>query len=128
MEAILISTLAQYLIPALGVIITGLVGYGISMLKKKTNSDIAKNALDEVDRIVGAVVGSVAQVSAKRIKAAAKDGHLSQEERDSLKTGTIRQVEFLISEQVAQAAEQSVPNLNRYIQNKIEERVLAQKK
>ena len=127
-EAMLISgVISQFLIPALGVIITGLVGWGVRTLQKKTDSDLAKNALDEVDRIVGTVVGNIAQTSAKQMKAASKDGHLLDAEKDSLKRGALQQAKILLSGEVIKAAQRSVPHIHKYIQDKIEERVGAGK-
>lgn len=128
-EAMLISgVISQFLIPALGVIITGLVGWGVRALQQKTNSDLAKNALDEVDRIVGTVVGNLAQTSAKRLRALAKDGHLSDSEKNTLKMGAFQQAKYLISQEVIKAAQKSTPNIHKYIQDKIEERVGAGKR
>lgn len=121
MEAILIGAVAQYLIPLLGVAITALVGYGISMLKKKTDSDIAKNALDQVDQIVGTVVGNLSQMVGKQMKAGAKDGHLSQVDKQRLKNQAHTEVTYLISDQLAKAAEVSVADLHNYIADKIED-------
>ena len=127
-EALLVSgIISQFLIPALGVIITGLVGWGVRTLQKKTDSDLAKNALDEVDRIVGTVVGNIAQTSAKQMKAASKDGHLSDAEKTTLRGLAVRQAKYLISQEVIKAAQKSTPNIHKYIQDKIEERVGAGK-
>lgn len=128
LETMLISgIISQYVIPALGVIITGLVGWGVRTLQKKTNSDLAKNALDEVDRIVGTVVGGLAQTTAKTLRALAKDGHLSPQEKVTLKNRAYTLTKALMSDELSRVAGQAVESLDAYIDNKIEERVLAGK-
>ena len=127
-EALLISgVISQFLIPALGVIITGLVGWGVKTLQKKTNSDLAKNALDQVDQIVGTVVGSIAQTTAKTMKAATKDGHFSDLEKKQLRAGAQAQIMTLLPRELIKAVEKSINNPGSYVKNKIEERVLAGK-
>lgn len=121
-EAILISGIvSQYVIPLVGVVITGLVGYGVSLLKRKINSDMAKTALDQIDQIVGTVVGQFAQTGAKALKLASADGHLSQVDKDKLKTAALQEAKYLISTELAKAAETSVEHLDSYMFNKIED-------
>ena len=127
METILIGAAAQYLIPLLGTLITGLVGWGVVVLKKKTDLDVAKTALDQVDQIVGTVVGYLSQTTAKDLKKLSQDGHLSKEDRLNLRSTAFTQAKHLVSIQVSRAAEKSVDNLGEYIREKIEERVLAGK-
>lgn len=128
MEAILIGALAQYLIPLLGVAITALAGYGISLLKKKTDSDIGKNALDQIGQIIDTVVGDLAQTTVKHMIKMSKDGRLGDGQKVDLRLGAFTQTKSLISKQLEQAAERSVSNLPRYIRSKIEERVGAGKR
>jgi len=127
METILIGAAAQYLIPLLGTVITGLVGWGVVVLKKKTDLDVAKTALDQVDQIVGTVVGNLSQTTAKDLKKLSQDGHLSKADRLNLRSTAFSQAKQLVSTQVSRAAEKSVDNLGQYIRDKIEERVLAGK-
>lgn len=127
-EPLLISgIISQFLIPALGIIITGLVGWGVRALVKKTDSELAIDALNQVDQIVGTVVGSIAQTTAKTMKAAAKDGHLSDLERKQLRSGAQAQIMALLPRELIKAVEKSINNPGSYVKNKIEERVLAQK-
>ena len=127
MEAILIGAAAQYLIPLLATVITALVGWGVVMLKKKINLDVAKTALDQVDQIVGTVVGNLSQTTAKELKRLSQDGHLSKADRLNLRSTAFAQAKNLISTEVSRAAEKSVDNLGGYIREKIEEQVLAGK-
>lgn len=129
LETLLISgVISQFLIPALGVIITGLVGWGVRTLQKKTNSDLAKNALDEVDRIIGTVVGSIAQTTAKKLRTLTKDGHLSDREKAGLKRQAYTLTKALMSDELSKMAGQAVESLAVYIDNKIEERVCLYKR
>ncbi len=126
MEAILIS-IASQLVPIIGALLVGLASWGIAILKKKVKIEAGKAALDQVDQIVGTVVGSLAQTTAKGLRAAAEDGHLTSQEKQNLKTDAVLQTKFLISDQVSKAASASIDDLTTYIHQKVEEKVLAAK-
>ena len=127
METIIISALAQYVIPVVGAALVGLASWGLAILKGKVKIEAGKAALDQVDRIVGTVVGNISQTVAKDMKAAAADGHLSQKEKHELRRSALVQAKRLISQEVANVAKRAVPSIDEYIGKKIEEQVLRQK-
>lgn len=123
MESFLLS-IAPGLITLAGTILVALAGWGIALLRQKVKSDLAKSALDQIDQIVGTVVGNVAQTSAKQLKAASKDGHLSKIDKSQLKIKAFNNAKFLISKEIKKAATKSISSLDAYVDKKIEERVL----
>ncbi len=123
MESLLISALT----PLIGMILTSLVSWGISILKSKTKADIAKTSLDQVDQVVGTVVGGLAQTMAGPMKDAAADGKLSDQEKKVLKATAEANTKALLTDAVITAAQNSLADLDAYINQKIEEQVLAQK-
>ena len=125
---IILTGLIQQLMPVIGVALTGLVGWGIALLKKKTEADVAKNALDQVDQVVKTVVGGLAQTVANDLKAASENGKLSATDKAALKTNAINQTKLLLSDAVVTAARRTVDDLSGYISQKIETQVLALKK
>lgn len=125
---IILAALIAHAMPAIGMALTGLVGWGISLLKQRTQSDLARNALDQVDQVVGTVVGGLAQTTAKELRAAAADGHLSAEDRLKLKQFALVQSQALLTVEVVAAAGRSVTNLEDYVARKIEEQVAAGKR
>ena len=127
METFLVLLAAQML-PAVGVLLMGLATWGISLIKKKTDSEVAKNALNQVDRVIGAVVGQLSQTVADDLKANSRDGRLTDEQKMDLKNKAILQVNSLLTENVVIAAARTVSDLQAYINQKIEQEVLAQKK
>lgn len=127
MEAILIA-LAPQIIPVVGALIIGLATWGIAILKKKVKMEAGKVALDQVDQIVGTVVGNLAQTTVKTLKAATKNGRLTADKKRELKDFAVNQAKYLISTTVSKAASGAVDNLTNYINQKIEEKVLAGKK
>lgn len=120
MESILIQTIS--------VIIMALVSYGVSLLKRRTDSELGRQALDSIDQIITAVVGSIAQTTAKKMRKDSKDGKLTKNQKAELRMTAFRQTKDLIRGEVSKAAETRVGNLSRYMQDKIEERVGAGKK
>jgi len=111
------------LIQAASVIIMALVGCSLALLKKRTNSEVAKQALDSVDQIVTTVVGSVAQTVAKEMRKDSANGKLTKNQQAELRMAALSQAKGLLRKEVSKAAETQVGNLSRYMQNKIEERV-----
>lgn len=110
------------LIQAVGVIIMALVGYGVSLLKKRTDSELGKQALDQVDQIVATVVGCLAQTTAKKMRGEG-NGKLTGGQKAELRMTALRTAKKHITSDLFFAAETQVQNLNRYMQDKIEERV-----
>ena len=127
MEVFLVQ-LGGQLLPVIGALLVGLATWGISILKKKTDSEIAKNALGSVDQIVGAVVGRISQTTADVLKASAADGKLTEAQKAELKKIALTQINGLLTTEVSAAAAKSVTDLDAYIRQKIEQQVLAQKK
>ena len=78
--------------------------------------------------MVGTVVAGLSQTAVEAMKAAAADGKLTGEDKIYLKTTALEQAKDLLSDSVVKAASVTVANLESYINQKIEERVLAQKK
>jgi len=127
MEAIGIQILGQAA-PILATIICLLLALALATLKKRLKLQMGKDALDQVDSVVQAVVGDLTQTMADRFKDAAKDGKLTDAEKKNLKVTTVLKTKKLLSGTVANTARQVVPNITDYISRKIEERGLAQKK
>jgi len=127
MEAILLA-LAPQIVPVVGALLVGLATWGIAILKKKVKLEAGKVALDQVDQIVGTVVGNLAQTTVKKMKAATKSGRLTKEKQYELRNFAISQAKELISTEVSKAASGAVDNLANYINQKVEEKVLATKK
>lgn len=116
------------LITLAGTIVIGLASWGIALLRQKVKTEAAKSALDQIDQIVGTVVGNLAQTSAKELRAASKDGHLTKKDKAQLVIRAFNNANFLISKEVKRAATKSITGLEVYLNKKIEERVLAGKK
>ncbi len=127
MEAILIG-IAPQIIPIVGALLVGLASWGIAILKKKVKMEAGKVALDQVDQIVGTVVGNLSQTTVKKLKAATKDGHLTSQEKQDIKRSAVNLARHLIADGVSKAASGAVDDLTDYIHQKVEEKVLATKK
>jgi len=124
----ILAALAAQILPAVGLALVGLVTWGISLLKAKINSDLGKNALDQLNQIIAAVVGQLTQTVVEQTKASAPNGKLTDKEKRDLKNIAILQINALLTEGVTKAASVAVGDLQGYISKKIEEQVLAQKK
>lgn len=124
MEALILSQL----IPLIGMVLTGLASWALSILRSKINTDIAKSSLDQVDQVIQTVVGGLSQTMADQMREAAADGKLSDIDKRALKATAIANAKLLLTEAVIAAASRSVADLDAYIGQKIEEQVLAQKK
>lgn len=127
MEAILVA-IAPQLVPVIGALLIGLASWGIAILKKKVKIEAGKAALDQVDQIVGTVVGNLTQTTVKTLKAATKNGRLTADKKRELKDFAVKQAKYLISTAVSRAASGAVNDLTGYIKQKVEEKVLATKK
>jgi hypothetical protein len=125
---VIFGVLAAQFLPALGVILIGLATWGISLLKKKTGSEIANNALDQLNQIIASVVGALTQTIVDQMKASAPDGKLTDTQKANIKKMATQEINGLVTAGVATGASQIVGDLQAYISKKIEEQVLAQKK
>lgn len=123
MESFLIA-IAPELITLAGTILIALAGWGIALLRTKVKTEAGKKALDIIDSIIRAVVGNLAQTSAKDMRVASKDGHLSKVEKQRLKIQAFHNAKLLISNKVEKAARNAITNLDVYVNKKIEDQVL----
>jgi hypothetical protein len=124
----LIATLAPKAMELIGIILAGILTWGITLFKQKTTAEAGLKALDHVDRVTSTVVDSLTQTMAASLKEAAADGKLSADDISNLKNSAIAQTTALLSSSVASAATAAVGDLSSYIATKIEAQVLAQKK
>ncbi len=123
MESILLA-IGPELISLVGVALVALASWGIALLKQKVKIEAAKSALDQIDQIVGVVVGNLSQTSVKDLKIVSKDGHLTKVEKDRLKIRAFNTAKLLISQEIKKAASKGITSLEVYLTKKIEERVL----
>lgn len=123
-----ISAAASQFIPIIGAALAGLVTWGLAILKKKTNADIAKTALEQVDMVVTTVVGGLSQTVVEALKSTSENGKLTDEEKAKVKQQAVENIKFLLSESVSAAAAKTIGDLNAYITQKIEDQVLRLKK
>lgn len=127
MESILLN-IAPELITLAGTILIALAGWGIALLRTKVKLEAGKTALDQIDQIVGTVVGNLAQTSVKALRAASEDGHLSKTDKRQLQIKAFNNAKILISKEIEKAAVKAITCLDVYVNKKIEERVLVLKK
>jgi hypothetical protein len=117
------------LIQAVSVIIMALVGYGVSILKKRTDSEVGKQALDSIDQVIGTVVGAVSQTMAKKMRKESGTGKLTDNQKAELRMTALRSAQNILAPGIMRAAEiTTTTNILRYMGDKIEERVGAGKK
>lgn len=127
MEGFLIQ-LGIQILPAIGLVLVGLATWGIALLKKKIDNEIAKNALEEVNHIVAAVVGQISQTTAEAFKSAAPDGKLTDAQKGILKKTAMQQINGLLGKELFTGTAKIVTDFQSYLSRKIEEQVLQQKK
>jgi len=126
MEAIIIA-LAPQLLTLLGAVFAGLGSWGIAILKSKVKIEAGKVALEQVDRVVGAVVGNLTQGVGAQIKEATVDGKLTSADKIRLKDAAVSNVKELLSKEVTKAASSAIDDLESYVSQKIEDTVRANK-
>lgn len=124
----ILLAIAPELIALAGTILIALATWGIALLRTKVKIEAGKSALDQIDQIVGTVVADLAQTSAKALRKASTDGHLSKTDKNQLKIKAYNNARFLISQEIKKAAIKSITCLDIYVNKKIQERVLALKK
>jgi len=115
------------LIPPLAAVIIGLASWGLAIVRSKIKLEAGKTALDQIDRIIGTVVGDISQTAAEEMKRAAADGKLSTAEKQRLKDIAVNRTYDMISSEVLNAASKTVDDVGDYVNRRIEERVLAGK-
>ena len=125
---LIIATIGQQILPIIGMALTALCSWGISILKAKTNVTAAQSALDQVNQVVQTVVGGLTQTVVAELKKATTGGQLTNEDAKALKQKAIDQTKALLSDSVIAAAGKTITDLESYVAQKIEEQVLLQKK
>ena len=122
-----VINLMAALIPPLAAVIIGLASWGLAIVRSKIKLEAGKTALDQIDRIIGTVVGDISQTAAEEMKRAAADGKLSTAEKQRLKDIAVNRTYDMISSEVLNAASKTVDDVGDYVNRRIEERVLAGK-
>lgn len=119
MNSILISTLST--------LATGLISWGLSIVRRKVNNDEIKNAIQEIDNIIQIIVKDLNQNMVKDLKIKNNSG-LSKAQKDNIKTIALQNVKKIASESLKKTASRAISNLDMYIDKKIEEVVYSEKK
>lgn len=124
----LIPIFVDTILPAGGILVTGLVSWGLIRLNKyiktKTGNEIVNNAMAHITHTVNTTVRELEQTLVPEIKKSLKDGKLTSVEAGKLRDIAIAKVKAQLPKNVEKAAYGAVNSLTSIIGAKIEGAVL----
>ena len=111
----------EVFIPAISTILTGLVGWGLSILRWQVKNEEMKEGLKELDEIIRITVNKVSQTMVEELKK--QKGVLTEEDKNRLKMAAIEGIKRTASKALLQTVGMSIKNVDSYISSKIESNV-----
>lgn len=131
MDEMLMNVLINILLSFLtlgGAYIIYLVNKLIIYLKQKTKSEELTNALNQVNKLAETTVKSIEQTVAKEIREAVKDGKVTKDELKKLSNKAFEEIIKSLSPEYLSVLENGMGNIDIYVTNLIEQKVLELKK
>lgn len=131
MDEMLMNVLINILLSFLtlgGAYIIYLVNKLIIYLKQKTKSEELTNALNQVNKLAETTVKSIEQTAAKEIREAVKDGKVTKDELKKLSNKAFEEIIKSLSPEYLNVLENGMGNIDIYVTNLIEQKVLELKK
>lgn len=105
-----------------------LVKIAVAYLKDKIKSNRFNAALEQIDKLAEVTVKSIEQTTANELRQAVKDGVVSKEELQNLASRAFAQVAQKLQPEYLKLLEESIANVEGYITDVIEQKVLELKK
>lgn len=131
MDEMLMNVLINILLSFLtlgGAYIIYFVNKLIIYLKQKTKSEELTNALNQVNKLAETTVKSIEQTAAKEIREAVKDGKVTKDELKKLSNKAFEEIIKSLSPEYLNVLENGMGNIDMYVTNLIEQKVLELKK
>lgn len=131
MDEMLMNVLINILLSFLtlgGAYIIYFVNKLIIYLKQKTKSEELTNALNQVNKLAETTVKSIEQTAAKEIREAVKDGKATKDELKKLSNKAFEEIIKSLSPEYLSVLENGMGNIDMYVTNLIEQKVLELKK
>lgn len=131
MDEMLMNVLINILLSFLtlgGAYIIYFVNKLIIYLKQKTKSEELTNALNQVNKLAETTVKSIEQTAAKEIREAVKDGKVTKDELKKLSNKAFEEIIKSLSPEYLSVLENGMGNIDMYVTNLIEQKVLELKK
>lgn len=131
MDEMLMNVLINILLSFLtlgGAYIIYFVNKLIIYLKQKTKSEELTNALNQVNKLAETTVKSIEQTAAKEIREAVKDGKVTKDELKKLSNKAFEEIIKSLSPEYLSVLENGMGNIDIYVTNLIEQKVLELKK
>jgi len=120
----LIPIFVNAVLPAGGILVTGLVSWGLVRLNKyikiKVGNEIVNDAMAHISHTVNTTVKDLEQTLVPELKAALKDGKLTSVEGRKLKDIAIAKVKAQLPKDIEKAAYGAVNSLTSIIGAKVE--------
>lgn len=131
MDEMLMNVLINILLSFLtlgGAYIIYFVNKLIIYLKQKTKSEELTNALNQVNKLAETTVKSIEQTAAREIREAVKDGKVTKNELKKLSNKAFEEIIKSLSPEYLSVLENGMGNIDMYVTNLIEQKVLELKK
>lgn len=119
--------LLEMLLPIAAAFVIALIGYGISLIKQKTDAIQAEDlrqeigeSLDFLHSTIATTVDAISQETVDDLKALREDGKLTEEEKAQFKRQAVERVMASMSQTTKDILEYVVGNLTEYVQSVIE--------
>lgn len=131
MKEILIEVLSNIFLALLtltGAYFLYFINIFVSYLKEKIKSNRLNEAFNQIEKLAEVTVKSIEQTTAKELRQAVKDGKVSKEKLKNLSTKTFAQIVQKLQPEYLKFLEENTVNIEGYILDVIEKKVLELKK
>lgn len=100
----------------------------IALIEDEKIQKLSMNALQRAEDIADKVVKNMQQTTVQALKEASSDGKLTKEEIERIRKNTAQDIQSLMTQDLYDALEQTVSDVNLYMGSLIESKVLDLKK
>lgn len=124
----LFSTILMGLLILLMAYVKRFLQQKIALIEDEKIQKLSMNALQRADDIAEKVVKTMQQTTVQKLKEASADGKLTKEEIEQIQKDTAKNMNSLMTEDLYDALEMTVSDVNLYMGSLIESKVLDLKK
>ncbi|MDO4720460.1 MAG: hypothetical protein Q4A78_07335 [Peptostreptococcaceae bacterium] len=124
----LFSTILMGLLILLMAYVKRFLQQKITLIEDEKIQKLSMNALQRADDIAEKVVKTMQQTTVQKLKEASADGKLTKEEIEQIQKDTAKNMNSLMTEDLYDALEMTVSDVNLYMGSLIESKVLDLKK
>jgi hypothetical protein len=125
--AYLVETFGPIIASVVSAVLIWVLGELARQVRARTNNDLAVSAIERLTHTAATTVMEIEQVVVPKLKAAARDGKLSEHERKLLMDLAMKKVKERLQPSVKKQAGRAIADMDGFLQAKIEQLVYSMK-